>query len=48
MYPEELHAIELAMVLAILFIAGSAAALVGAVIERFVIRPIGKRRGWYE
>jgi branched-subunit amino acid ABC-type transport system permease component len=43
-----LDLIEAWMVISILFIAGSVAAFVGALIERFVIRPIGKRRGWYE
>jgi branched-subunit amino acid ABC-type transport system permease component len=40
--------IEIWMILSALFIAGSVAAMVGALIERWIIRPIGKRRGWYE
>lgn len=43
-----LDGIEIAMVLLAMLAAGSVAALVGGAIERWIIRPIGKRRGWYE
>lgn len=40
--------IEIWMILSILFIAGSAAALVGALIDWLFIRPWARKRGWYE
>lgn len=43
-----LEGIEIAAALLIAIVAGGSAFLVGGLVEYFVIRPIGRRRGWYE
>lgn len=46
--PATLDGIEIAMVILVLIVAGSTAALVGRIIEYLFIRPWARRRGWYE
>jgi hypothetical protein len=44
---EPIHIIEMAMIILAIIVASTTAALLGAIVERWIIRPIGKRRRWW-